>query len=805
MQQLTWKISSFGDAYIDELTSGLFEQQPAYDVFERYLNQDIQQQNRLLVVVGSDSGLILPYLTQLAQQNHAFFICYELDEVVKQIRQQGWQDTDKVRLVNVDFDITSLFFDELFTEFFLRQAVNVVPSIAVSTHKSIYLPLWHQVYDSIRASLIKFNTAQSAQFINRHLDNMTELLFPIRLLKDKLSGKTAVMLGGGPSVELIFEWVRQHRDQLVLFAANRISSRLYKEGITPDFFVAVDPQPELLDYCTDMFKFAEHSILLTSASVASNVLLQWPGKMAYGERLTPFYPLREHESQPLNFRGTGPTVMNFAVQAASYMGAKHVIFAGIDLCHSPLGQSHESMSIESSAGQFTSSAEAKILTYAGKMAHTTTQYLLAKNIFQEQVAVWSERTQFWQINPNAAVIDGVILLDLNTQGESLLVSAQQEMTTIHQALSWSSLQALEQLDYLQEIISYRLKLYLKLRKRVLPVLRDVKRLSKLSPAALSRATKQLVSFKKSFETQLGMERFLLFEYAYFDYVKVSQPPENAASTSQSVYDMQIQLTHFFTAAYKSLDRFIDKLRTVDRQIKLRRREVTGELTSDMFDSWLGRQEPGRANVWLARHPQQPVSSEQQQLLHRAQSDFENLLRNDAPSFKEKFHDTDTRLDSLIKQTSHAYQTADADKLQALADYLATSEEAQFRQVAVYALMAKSIVQQHWYIAIGMAEQIQLPLLISSKNKLLVKAYLAVGNLLASLPVLEALCKENTRFFAIYADIASQLGMVELAEFAYKMAVQTNSNDVPTFNEAKQWAIAHNRVELLAWLASLASS
>lgn len=67
MKQLTWKMSPLGEAYIDEINNGVFEHHYAKDIFNRYLPKDFSKKNFITIVAGSDSGLLLSYLNELAE------------------------------------------------------------------------------------------------------------------------------------------------------------------------------------------------------------------------------------------------------------------------------------------------------------------------------------------------------------------------------------------------------------------------------------------------------------------------------------------------------------------------------------------------------------------------------------------------------------------------------------------------------------------------------------------------------------------------------------------------------------------
>ena len=804
MKQLTWKQSLLGEAYIDEVNNIVFEQHRSESIFERYLPNDFNKKHFITIVAGSDSGLLLPYLQVLADELQSYFMCVELPEVVEVIKKQGWQDSDRVRLVDESFSLTTLSTDNQFGGFFLRQAIQVLPSIAVIDKHPAYFSLWEETRQRFTAATIAFNPAHSAQFIDRHLTNMTELVYPFSRLENTLSGKTAVLLGGGPSVSLVLDWVKTHREALVVFAANRLSARLAKEGIAPDFFVAVDPQPALLDYCKEMFAFADRSILLCASAGSSNVLLQWSGRLVYADEATPFDDYVTEEDQPLNLTTTGPTVMNFALQSAWYMGCRSMIMAGVDLCYSPEGHSHESSSLEAQLGQFLKAGGAKVKTYLGDMANTDPQMALALETLQKQVNYYLTITPqlcLYQVNPNAAYVEKIEL----SSPDHLPIpstSAREAMALVGQQLNWQAETAVAWLTHLQQQIDQRLEWYARLLKPISSVLARVRILAQLSPEELVRVSKQINRVKNRFETSLGDERFLLFDYAYGDYVKVLAPME-ASDEAQSLEQMQQVLTHFFKAAYHSLLTLSTRLKEVAQRIQLRLRECHGELDSAMLAQWLAWNEPGRGQVWQAHNTQVVLTDSQAQLLQTAEQAFVELLLNKAPSFKDKFTDKHFRMTSLWQQVEGAIQTNDAPRLTTLADYLISqTDDESMSQLGHYASMATDALAQNWHGLLQQADSIQLERLLLPKHKLLTQAYLALGELDKALVSLEVMCRFSADYFIAYAELAGLMQLNDVAEFAYRLAVKTHTEDVLTRQKAQLWAEKQQRDSLLHWLAEL---
>lgn len=799
-----WKNNNFGESYLSDYCSSIFDQYYSKDVFTRYLSKEVQNNNSLFIVVGTDGGLILDFFSSFPAGFQSCFLCFDFPDVVNELRKKGFNDSDNVMLVPFGYNLESLAVDPRFKEFFLKQSVYLIPSVSLLANKSSYFNFFQELRGFINSILIKFNVAQAAYFIDRHLDNMPELVFQISLLKNALQGKVAVLLGGGPSVDIIFGWLKENRANIVVFAANRISSRLKQENIVPDFFVAVDPLPELLDYSREMFSFAEKSVLLTTASVATNVLSQWSGKLAYSDEPTPFHAMNIEEFRVPNFKGIGPTVMNFALQAACYMGVSSVVMAGMDFCYTDDGQCHESSSLENKSGRFLDATNTiKIETYSGRMASTIPQFLLARDVLENQIKYFSKKIDFFQVNENAAVIKGVELVFPNNLMLPLSSPAE-SINNINLQLAWSIEKYIEHLDYVESIVLNRIKTYKLLLRRVVFVLRRVKRLRKLSANELGLISQQVAIVKNQFETKLGADRFVLFEYAYFDYIKMAEGPlDNSAS--QTLKDIQKVLITFFGAAIASLRKMIDRLDKTKADFSFRRSEVSDDLSEKLVDGWLSRKEPGRGRVWISRNPNCILTAEQKTILHRADKEFNFLLENEAPSFKDVLTDKTNQLNSLWQQIVFAHQLSDTAQLGAISHYLSNQIDDDFRQFNYYVQMLIAFINKNWHETTVLAEKITLDRLIVPKNKLLVKLHFANRNLLATLPSLEVLCQHEPKYFSIYAEIASDLGMLELAEFAYKVAVQKHPTDNVIYREVKQWAEQHKRIELLNWLAEFAAS
>ena len=789
MQTLTWQTNAFGDVYSPQINAQAFSQHAAEQVFKRFLPAEYARPHHLTLVVGSDGGLLLPYLQALAEEHKIRFYCIDFAEVNQHTRDAGWEDTPQVQLVDDGFGLGQLQQDESLSIYFLRREIQMVPALAAMDKHVDYQPLWDKYHNAFQSFGIATNQSNNKSFIDAQLSNSGDLIHPAKALEGAYAGKTAVLLGGGPSVGLLLDWVREHRDQVVVFAANRLSARLKQENLAPDFFVAVDPQPALLDYCRDMFAFAEQSILLVSAFVAPNVLLQWPGRIAYADEALPFNyddRLYEQDSDD-NLTVAGPTVMNFALKAANYAGCDRIIMAGVDLCYSREGFSHEASSLESQLGKFLKAGGSTVETFDGQQANTDPQMALARAQMAQQVKhMQSERPDLSiiQVNSHAAKVEGIECLAVSELPTP--EAATQAITEkLKEHFSWSSVAAKEAIEYRLSEMDKRVRGYRKLRTTLKGVLVDIRRLDRLQDNSFSHAVKNVNKAKAQMEEIIGDEVFLLFDYAYFDYLKVVAPLES--EDNMTLKETQTVLLSYFEAADKSLLSFGKKLQDTADALRLRLRELGGECDEAMLQAWLSRGEPGRGQVWRAHHAAALLSAEQASVLARADEAFAELLANKVPSFKDRFSDRDNRLKSLWQQVTSAHLQQDLVRLEDLAEHLQISDDHDFSALGLYAKVCALFYRDDVNAFYAQIDQITHERLKVPALQLKLQATLRDQNPRLALEVIESLCRYSTDYFQHYAVLAGILGLNDLAEQAYRIAIANAQEDVFLLRRAWLWA------------------
>ncbi len=154
---------------------------------------------------------------------------------------------------NINFSDLS----ERYSDYVAHGRYTLLRSLSVIDSKNdLYRQLWEITLDKYNIfSASESGYAINNIFIDSQLKSLSSNSTPVSKIENALNGTTAVIMGGGPSLDDSIDWIKTNQDQLVIFAAARIANRLKKEGIQPDFFVTVDPHAVSYDNSKPMLQF----------------------------------------------------------------------------------------------------------------------------------------------------------------------------------------------------------------------------------------------------------------------------------------------------------------------------------------------------------------------------------------------------------------------------------------------------------------------------------------------------------------------------------------------------------------------
>ena len=339
--------NNYGNFFIKDYVAPDYQLQYSGDVINKNYKEIIDAEDFYFIVVGTDSGLLYKYFLNNKPKNGVKVVFFELAEVIKECGlcdSIGWAD-DSLGLF--DFNHEFSFSKNVQQRFLVLKNIKVIQSLKKSSKlaQSKYDEFFNSINSRFKSHLASFHIYnRKKDFECPAILNLSHNLIPAKVFKNKFKGKSAVILGGGPSLDDTIDWVRENRKNLYVFAVGRIAKRLIHENIVPDFIGYVDPQAHAYEHAKAFLNFADQDqfkkqpILINAYHINNNLLTQWGSKALF---LGP----RSNLFKDNNIPAYGPTVSHALVGAAAEFGFSRIFFAGIDMCFSD-GKTHEGMSEE---------------------------------------------------------------------------------------------------------------------------------------------------------------------------------------------------------------------------------------------------------------------------------------------------------------------------------------------------------------------------------------------------------------------------------------------------------------------------
>ncbi len=366
----TFEQNTFGDRFLRSLNGNAFDKRSASDVFERHFDQDFGEPDQLLVIVGSDSGLLLDHFASSTLGRATKVLIVEPDTIVEQIaadRDLPEADAD-VRLLRESEWLASLRTESLPGYVFSGKLMMLMSVACKLGFDDRYEALALDVRRAMAQTAYKIATQVNSQiFIERHLQNAPFNTDSVAMLRGIGEGCTAVILGGGPSLDRDLPWIMANRARLTIIAVSRLCEKLDRIGLRPDMVVSVDPQHGMYEISKAGIRW-EDTLLVHQYHVVPALLQQWRGPTL---RLGPALPWPSAlEGKLPNVAGPGPTVSHAATWMAYELGFRQILLTGVDLCFSADGNTHASDTPEARLATSTIAGDQVVSTYGGRLAKT---------------------------------------------------------------------------------------------------------------------------------------------------------------------------------------------------------------------------------------------------------------------------------------------------------------------------------------------------------------------------------------------------------------------------------------------------
>lgn len=617
-------VNSFGDRYLYDVNGPVFDKVGSVVLFDRQFCETLFEENCLYVIVGSDSGLLPKYVVEKGIPVGSYYIFIEEPAVLSQIEST-------LPLLHLDKKVKVTTHDSWLKEaeeinyknfIYLGNLKFVTSFAAMDGRYSGYFELSAQIQEELEKLKWSTNAEIGSEIFNlRQLENLPENRVSAAQLKGIFSGKTAIVLAGGPSLDGVLPWVIEHRNDLIVIAVSRISKRLLEVDLSPDIIVSVDPNQISFDVSREMLKFWGKTVFVNQYHVVSSLLGQWCGRsLFFGERV----PWESHLNENV-MTAPGPTVTNSAIELSIKMGVSRVLLAGVDLCHSQDGYTHAQGSNERQAGPQLGQGQLWIETNGGWLAETTPDFhFAAAQIGGRAMTAQKEGCQVVNLSEHSAKMNGVEYCPVHDLSLECLSSPGFE--TIMENLPDDGPEA--RTAYYKEALAEIV--------RSQNAFREIKRLSNeaLKANALFFGKKGKDKGNRKYRIKMDrIEKKLKNSFSDFsllvkrvgirDFLKMTQGDQGRTWDE----DDAEKLGRIYYEAYlNSADRF---LTIVDNAaIRLRARLEEEKQLPDfkkLFSQWQKDKQPGRALVWTVVHPQNEIPEDILPQFKELESQFTQML------------------------------------------------------------------------------------------------------------------------------------------------------------------------------------
>ncbi|MBI5041520.1 MAG: DUF115 domain-containing protein [Gammaproteobacteria bacterium] len=656
--------NAFGERYLHAVNRTAFASIGAQAVFQQHFGEKLRDEDSLNIIIGSDSGLLPEQMHRQGVPAGSRFLFIELPELLPRIQERlaDLELDPRIKIVPPDswyqhahnFSLDSyVYIDRL----------RLLNSVGAA---DAFLPDYRLLYRRVKTELDTWTwalrgTLKSSTFIDCQLINAAWAQVPAIRLKDSFPNRTAILLGGGPSLDDILPWLKQHRRELAVFAVSRVCRRLQEEKITPDIVCTIDPTALSFDVSKEMLKFGDDVLLVSAYHASPPLLSQWCGRHVYlGERLP--WPSDLNEA---NIPVTGPTVTNTALALAMEMGFNQVILGGVDLCFSAEGYSHAAGSNERIAGPALGHMGPQVITNSGHMAETSDALQQAVNdIARQAQAAQARGCQFINPAPNAARIPNVLHQSL----DAIELTAPDEDTQDVLARYLPGNDAALRLGY-----------YQRLDKEVAATERRVHKIAELAKEALHcndglfgrnghppdfKYKHKMDKIEKRLEKDFKGIADLVKHYGITPFLRVIRPDRDKEWT-----DAEIETTGriYYEAYLEGTARFLETLKAIRQRLATRlAEESTAPDCLQLVADWAAANETGRVRVWTHQHPTQTaaLAADATAALADAEARFRQLLESMDTAHMARCK-TEAGLGNVPSKASWLYRHKDIASLQRL--------------------------------------------------------------------------------------------------------------------------------------------
>ncbi len=790
---MKWIQTKQNETVLEGVYPAQFDQAESSEIYKVFVGEQLPDK-KLFVVIGTDSGLLLEYLAGIATTQQRF-VLIDHAEVVEALKREKsalltGKSEFKVELFSFEtFEFECLF--ERYQDYVIRNAIIILSSLSAVNDQTPYQgvdALYKERFFQFRVDRV--DNYDFKTVFDQQIESACDLYQPLPVIQGVLKGTLpGILLGGGPSLDKVIPWLKEHQQQIWIFAASRICKRLVKEGITPDFIGVFDGQPLIFDYSKEMYAFEKNSVLITGEHPYAPLIRQWSGLKTYARRRFPWAKGAEE-----HFISDGPTVTNALFGISAYLGISTLYLAGVDFCFTPEGVCHESGSIEAQRKQ-RDATDTTALNYRGERVPTNIQLYDARNSLEERMTeLKTTQPEFkaFNLNDGAAVIQGIEWCAL----EHIPALKKTKFNVVEALSNTLGFDAKTergfQTSLMKEVQTHA--------KWLFAIAREAKKGLSLTEVLFDEPSKQsgriqsVLKLKKRLEKQIGVDYQTFVNYGYQAFMETLQPVESEAQMSQQ--EMQASLRGFFAGLHSATEGFLNKLDELKQEIKFRLLELDpkGDFLH-LVERWLERGIPGRFHVWVEHFSEKEKSyyhthfpdqvAKLEHLFH--------IMKTDESALNEAFEQRLSSPETFIHRLNLAFESKDLETIRTILRQLALNSSSEYAMPRMLATGMKLELSDQIEDALIFYQSIDPYRKYFWVQQQLFPLAFALQQPEAGLQALNALSLMHVQYMPKYAEALALLGKAEEAISVYK-AYPLLLKDTEVVLSYIQLLVEHHNIE-----------
>ena len=774
------KTNIFNERYFYTINRENFSKVSANVIFDAAFKKNIFTENSLYIIVGTDSGLLPKYIQQQGIPSGTRYLFIEPDKILSEIHQHQLLDQLNSAIICTTYNKWEAEAKNLKLEqyAYINSVYQLSAICAQQSSSEEYAELNWQISESLQTIHWKYSVRLSTEiFTIRQLENIAEQQYPAKVFENAFQGQTVIILAGGPSLTEILPWVKENRQNLVIFSVSRISRQLLKANITPDFVFSVDPQKVSFDVSHEMLLFDDQPILVHANHIFPGLLNQWQGSSLYmGQRL-PW----ESKLNSDNQSSAGPTVTNSALLTALHFGFDTILLAGVDLCYTKSGITHAQGSVEQLAGPKYDTTSLQVETYSGESRGTGEDYSFALEVLAQQAQIIiKENKKVINLAPDAAKAEGIIHIPIE----------KIELTTYPETVRCIINKILKPDNYTGLVNEYHQNLIIELEKarhQIDIIERLAKKANKINATMYNsdgmienyKDKKQLDKIEKTLNTKHRTFSILVKNFGIRQFLKITSPHDDDEWDAEQAKEIGKIYYDAYQNGAKALSLIINKAitRTKSRQEENKESPDFGLL----LNCWEKDHSYRRAAFWKKNHPEIVLSEETEVAFESFAKKFIEYTSKADSEFKTGMEEGRSNLDFLKNKAKILFKNKRLDELKDLKENFLTDNKNKDKKEYLYLISAYIAELEHEFDS-ALTDYQQI---INTDNTILLEDAL---NRITSISIdqqnhqnaflaLECLSQISPVYLPYYAESARITGDFMLAIDSYNAYINTFPEDV----------------------------